>query len=271
MNSLQRLAGLFCLLLALLSVGVMAADRIEVVPLQNRSAAELMPLVRPMLNEGEALSGTGYQLILRAAPARQEEIRALIAQLDRATQTLRISVRRASHEAIERERIQGHVAIGTQGNELELRGRAIVRSTADKGDERNHFQVTALEGTPAYIHTGEAFPVPTQTGIIVNGRPVIAQGVEYQQLHSGFYALARVQGSEVVVDISPQRETLSPQGRNRIQTTSLTTTVRGRLDEWLELGGTSQQRSHQGGGLLRSTRNAGETEQTLWLKVESVE
>ena len=271
MNSLKRLAGLFGLLLAVLSTGVMAADRIEVVPLQNRSAAELIPLVRPMLDEGEALSGTGYQLILRAAPARQDEIRALIAQLDRATQTLRISVRRASRETIERERVQGHVAIGTQGNELELRGRAIVRSTADKDDERNQFQVTALEGTPAYIHTGEAFPVPTQTGMIVNGRPVVTQGVEYQQLHSGFYALARVQGPEVIVDISPQRETLGPHGRDRIQTTSLTTTVRGRLGEWLELGGTSQQRNHQSGGLVRSTRDKGATEQTLWLKVEPVE
>ena len=271
MNVLQRFSILAGLLLALLSAGVAAADRIEVVPLQNRSAEELIPLVRPMLDEGEALSGTGYQLILRAAPARQEEIRGLVAQLDRATQQVRISVRRASREVIERERVQGHVAIGTQGNELEVRGRAIVRTTADMGDERNHFQVTALAGTPAYIHTGEAFPVPTQTGMIVNGRPVITQGVEYQQLHSGFYALARVQGAEVTVDISPQREALGTHGRDRIQTTSLTTTVRGRLGEWLELGGTSQQRSHQGGGLVRSTRNKGETEQTLWLKVEPAE
>ena len=271
MNVLQRFSILIGLLFALLSAGILATDRISVVPLQNRSAEELMPLVRPMLDHGEALSGAGYQLILRATPARQDEIRALIAQLDRAVQPLRISVRRASREVIERERVQGHVAIGTQGNELQVRGHAIVRTTADKGDERNHFQVTALEGTPAYIRTGEAFPVPTQTGMVVNGRPVVTRGVEYQQLYSGFYALARVQGPEVTVDISPQREALGPHGRDRIQTTSLTTTVRGRLGEWLELGGTSQQRSHQGGGLVRGTRNKGETEQTLWLKVEPAE
>ena len=259
------------LLFFLSAAQVHAADRIEVVPLKNRSAEELMPLIRPLLDQDEALSGTGYQLIVRAAPERQDEIRSLIAQLDQAAQQLRISVRRAAREEIERERAQVNVAIGAHGGEVEARGRAIVRSTRDKGGERNHFQVTALAGTPAFIHTGEAFPTPTQSGQIVNGQVVVTQGIEYQQLSSGFYALARTQGDEVVVDISPQREVLDPRGSGRIQTTSLITTVRGRLGEWLELGGTSQQRSHEDGGLLRSTRSKDETQQTLWMKVDTVE
>lgn len=259
------------ILLGLLGTHAFAADRIEIIPLKNRSAEELMPLIRPMLNQDEALSGTGYQLIVRAAPARQEEIRALIAQLDQSARQLRISVRRAAYEEIERERVQANVAIGVGGGEVEARGRAIVRSTRDKGGERNDYQVTALEGTPAFIHTGEAFPTPTQSGYTVNGYPVVTQGIEYQQLSSGFYALARTQGDEVTVDISPQREVLDPRGSGRIQTTSLTTTVRGRLGEWLELGGTSQQRTQEGGGLLRSTRSKDDTQQTLWMKVDTIE
>lgn len=248
-----------------------ATDRIEIIPLKNRSAEELIPLIRPMLNQDEALSGTGYQLIVRAAPARQEELRALVAQLDQSARQVRISVRRAAYEEIEREHVQANVAIGVGGGEVEARGRAIVRSTRDKGDERNDYQVTALEGTPAFIHTGEAFPTPTQSGYTVNGYPVVTQGIEYQQLSSGFYALARTQGDEVTVDISPQREVLDPHGSGHIQTTSLVTTVRGRLGEWLELGGTSQQRTQEGGGLLHSTRSRDDTQQTLWLKVEALE
>ena len=259
------------LLFSLFAAQLHAADRIEIVPLKNRSAEELMPLIRPLLDSDEALSGTGYQLIVRAAPDRQDEIRSLIAQLDEAAQQLRISVRRAAREEIERERAQANVTIGTHGGEVEARGRAIVRSTRDKGGERNYFQVTALAGTPAFIHAGEAFPTPTQSGQIVNGQVVITQGIEYQQLSSGFYALARTQGDQVVVDISPQREVLDPRGSGRVQTTSLITTVRGRLGEWLELGGTAQQRSHNGGGLLRSTRSKDDTQQTLWMKVEAVE
>lgn len=230
-----------------------------------------MPLIRPMLNEQEALSGTGYRLIVRATPQRQEEIRTLIAQLDQAARQLRISVRRAAHEEIEREGVRGTVAIGAAGGEVEARGRAIVRSTRDKDGERNHYEVTTLEGTPAFIHTGEAFPVPTRQGYVVNGRPVITQGIEYQQLSSGFYALARLHDGEVTVDISPQREILDPHGSGHIQSTALVTTVRGRPGEWLELGGTARQRTQEGGGLLRSTRSRAADQQTLWLKVEMVE
>ena len=272
MNPFRSFITLVILLFSLLSAQAYAGDSIEVIPLKSRSAEELMPLIRPLLDPSEALSGTGYQLIVRATPERQDEIRALIAQLDQAAKQLRISVRRAAHEEIERERAQANiVVIGSGGGEVETRGSAIIRSTRDKSGERNNFQVTALEGTPAFINAGEAFPVPTQSGYIVDGQPIITQGIEYQQLNSGFYALARTNGDEVTVDISPQREVLDPRGTGHIQTTSLVTTVRGRLGEWLELGGTSQQRSQEGGGLLRSTRSKDDTQQTLWMKVEQVE
>lgn len=269
MNPLRHFLSLFIALLALTSALAQAGDRIEMIPLKNRSAEELIPLVHPLLDPSEAISGTGYQLIIRAEPARLEEIRTLVTQLDQAAKQLHISVRRAAREEIEREQAHAQVSIGAGGGTVEARGRAIVRSTRDKGGERNFYEVTALEGTPAFIQTGEAFPTPTQSGYIVNGHPVVTQGIEYQQLSSGFYALARTNGDQVTVDISPQREVLD--GRGHIQTTSLVTTVRGRLGEWLELGGTSQQRSQQGSGILHSTRNKDDTQQTLWMKVEAVE
>lgn len=261
---------LVALLFTLLSVPALAADRIEVIPLKNRSAAELIPLMQPLLDPSEVMNGTGYQLIVRATPSRLDEIRALIAQLDQAAAQLRISVRRAAREEIERERAQATiVVIGPGGGDVDAHGHAVIRSARDTSGERNHYQVTTLDGTPAFIQTGETFPTPTQSGYTVNGQPVVIQGIEYQQLNSGFYAVARTNGSEVTVDISPQREVLD--GRGRIQTTSLVTTVRGRLGEWLELGGTTQQRIHEGGGLLRSTRSKDDTQQTLWMKVDSVE
>lgn len=260
----------FVLLLMSLSGPAAAGDKIDIIPLQNRTADEIMPLIRPMLDTQEALSGTGFQLIVRASPARQQEIRNLVTQLDQAIQQLRISVRRAAQQEVEYERAQANVNLGSAGGEVEARGRAIVRSTRDKAGERNNYQVTTLEGMPTFINTGEAFPVPTQSGQVINGQLVVTQGLEYQQLNSGFYALARTQGDNVTVDISPQREILDPHGSGRIQSTSLVTSVRGRLGEWLELGGTSQQRTTQGGGILRSTRSKDDTQQSLWLKVEAV-
>ncbi|MFN2310178.1 MAG: secretin N-terminal domain-containing protein [Gammaproteobacteria bacterium] len=271
MTALRRWVAFAILLLGAVSLPAVAADRIEIIPLKHRSAEEIMPLLRPLLDPNEALSGTGFQLIVRATPARHEELRRLVAQLDAAVRQLRISVRRAAWEEIERERTQARLVIGTDGQGVEARGRAIVRSTRDQGGERNHYQVTTLEGTPAFIHTGEAFPLPNQSVQIINGRPVVTQGIEYQSLASGFYALARTRDDEVIVDVSPQREVLDPHGSGHIQSTSLVTRVRGRLGEWLELGGTDRQQRHQDGGLLRSTRGRDDTQQTLWLKVDALE
>ncbi|MBU1192344.1 MAG: hypothetical protein KKE76_11600 [Gammaproteobacteria bacterium] len=269
------LTGLWFFLALLLLLGfcdlATASDKIDIIPLKNRTAEEVMPLIRPMLDANEVLSGTGFQLIVRASAERQQEIRSLVTQLDQSIRQLRISVRRAAREEIEREGARANVNVGVVNGDVEARGRAIIHSTRDKSGERNNYQVTTLEGTPAYINTGEAFPVPTQNDYVVNGQVVVTQGLEYQQLNSGFYALARTQGNSVSIDISPQREVLDPRGSGRIQSTSLVTSVRGRLGEWLELGGTSQQRSHEGGGLLRSTRGKDDTQQTLWLKVDAVE
>ena len=198
MNTSRSFITFIILLFSLQAVQVYAGDSIEVIPLKRRSAEELIPLVQPLLDPSEALSGTGYQLIVRATPERLDEIRALVAQLDQAVKQLRISVRRAAREEIEREGAQANiVVIGSGGGEVQTRGNAIIRSTHDKSGERNNFQVTTLEGTPAFINTGEAFPVPTQSGYIVNGQPVVTQGIEYQQLNSGFYALARTNGDDV--------------------------------------------------------------------------
>ncbi len=98
MKQLRTLVTLIVLFLAFACSASQAGDRIEIVQLQNRSAEELLPLIRPLLDADEALSGTGYQLIVRASDARQNEIRSLIAQLDQAARQLRISVRRAAHE-----------------------------------------------------------------------------------------------------------------------------------------------------------------------------
>lgn len=268
MSRRQRLA---VLILWLLSTACLAAASIEIIALQHRSADELMPLLKPHLEANEGLSGTGYQLILRAAPQRQHELRALIAQLDQAAETVRISVRRAARETIARERAQAEVSLGAGGSEVEARGRAIVRSTRDKAEDNNNYQVTTLAGTPAYIHTGQAIPIATQTGSIVQGQVVVTQGIAYQQLQSGFYALARTRGDQVSVDISPQREVLDARHSGQINSSALQTRVQGRLGEWLELGGTAQRSTHQGGGLLRSTRSHADSEQSWWLKVERVD
>ena len=63
-------AVLLALCLAALTV---QAESIATIELQNRPADEIIPLVKPMLGPGDAITGQGFQLFLRAPPDTQAQ------------------------------------------------------------------------------------------------------------------------------------------------------------------------------------------------------
>jgi hypothetical protein len=93
----------------------------------------------------------------------------------------------------------------------------------------------------------------------------------YKDVTSGFYAIARVHNDNVTLHVSPQREALSNQGNGTINTSSLVTTVRGRLGEWLQLGGTSDSSTQRSRGITYSTRSREDDKTLWWVKVDSVD
>ena len=81
------------LLLALTAAGPsQAAPQTEVLTLGYNMAESVIPALQPMLRDDERVSAYGNQLIVRAEPERMQEIRALVAELDRKPAQLRISV-----------------------------------------------------------------------------------------------------------------------------------------------------------------------------------
>src|SRR5436190_20548413 len=83
-------------LCAFLLNAAVAADTLQVIELHHRSAAEVEPILRPLLKPDEALSATGYQLILRVNETRRAEIERLVATLDVAPRQLLLTVRQTT-------------------------------------------------------------------------------------------------------------------------------------------------------------------------------
>lgn len=274
-HRILRLPVLLVLLGTLISSCVVSAsEKIEVISLQQRPAEELIPVIKPVLRSGETVTGKGYQLVLSAAPERITELKGMVAQLDGAVQQVRIAVRRASPREIDAEALQAKTAVSVSGGDVDARARARIYSTRTRSQDNDQFSVTTLEGTPAYIQTGESIPVPGGYGYY--GGPVapariVSPGMWYKDVTSGFYAVARVHNDSVTLHVSPQREALSNQGNGTINTSGLVTTVRGRLGEWLELGGTSDSSTQRSRGITHSTRSREDDKTTWWVKVDSVE
>jgi len=56
------------------------------------------------------------------------------------------------------------------------------------------------------------------------------------------------------LDIDPQRESFDEQRRGTVNVQRVSTTVSGRIGEWMDLGGISEERSNDSSGIL-STRS----------------
>jgi hypothetical protein len=120
-------------------------------------------------------------------------------------------------------------------------------------------------------------PIPQQQTQVVRTYPggrvveqVVGGGVEYRDATSGFYALPRVTGDRVTLDLSAQREALSGQVQGGFNVQRAVTTVSGRLGEWIEVVGTSQSASGQQSVLLgRTSATASDTRRVL-VKVEEL-
>jgi hypothetical protein len=140
--------------------------------------------------------------------------------------------------------VDGSVAVGrgdvSVGNPRPGGGVGVqVYSTDRSQSDRTMQQVQALEGQPAMIHSGRSAPVPVRQVVRGPAGLQVVESVEYRELSTGFQVVARLAGDQVILDILPQRQ--APAGGSvpgAVSTQQLSTTVRGRLGEWIDLGGT---------------------------------
>ena len=129
--------------------------------------------------------------------------------------------------------------------------------------------VQTVEGGQAFIQVGRSLPIPMRQVVIGPGGAVVYESYVYQDVGRGFYAVPRLNGNRVTLDISQQ--SASQGGYGRINNQRLSTTVSGRLGEWIELGGSGRQASgNQGGALSLSTSEARDN-RSIWLMVEEVQ
>lgn len=284
---------LFCWMwLALLLPTVAAAGELEIINLRHRSAEDVLPVIRPLLEKDDVASGMNYQLILRTSPQNLEQVKKLLESIDVAPRRLKITVlQNADSETVARlTGVSGDIGLsrearvavpdsgGSGGLNVELgqgqdRLKARVSSARALEDEHNTQQLQVLEGNRALVRGGQSVPVPQRQVIQGPWGTRVIDSVQYQEIGSGFYVLPRVNGDRVTLEISTQNDALVPDGGDypvmRVQQAS--STLSGRLGEWMEVGGLGQQKDHDNSTLsTRGTSRIGEQRKVL-IRVEEVE
>jgi hypothetical protein len=123
----------FLLLLWFIAFAALAQGTLEVISLRHRTAEQVIPVLRPLLEPGAALSGQYNQLIVRTSPANLAQLRAVLDAIDQPARRLVISVRFDNAQQSSRSGVQ-----------------------TDARDAQVDQRIQVLEGGQAYLSTGES-------------------------------------------------------------------------------------------------------------------
>jgi len=265
---------------------------LEVIPLRYRQAAEIIPIIQPMLAREGSVSGYQGQLVVRTTPANLEEVKRILAALDTAPRQLLITVR--DDASVERSRSQADISVNAGSDNARVvipptsrdtRGGSVVVGGGDdrlrahavegrsvEGDSGTQ-TVRAMEGREAFIRSGQSAPVRDRQvqRTVVGGKVVerVVESTQYRDVASGFYVLPRLSGDRVMLDISQQREALrGASGAATVQ--AVVTTVSGRMGEWIEIGSVDRDASSQQSALLGRSSATVRDGRRILIKVEEV-
>lgn len=231
------------------SFSVMAAT--EIVPLNYRTSADMLPMAQDFIGKGGQVSAYGNQLIIKAEPDKIQELKALITQLDTAPKRLLITVDTNENN---------------QQNTGDQQTRIINYSTASR--DGGIQQIQASEGAPALIQVGQSVPITSSQS---NSYGDYSSQTQYRNVTQGFYVTASVTGDIVHLAISTNRDRMSQERPDVVNVQSTDTTVSGRLGEWITLAGVNRQTQADKQGLTRSYSTQGRDDMTLRVKVDALD
>ena len=233
-----------------MTVSACAMAATEVVNLNNRTSADLLPVAQNFIGKDGTVSAYGNQLIVNAEPARIEGLRALLGQLDTPAKRLLITVDTNENN---------------QQNSGDSQTRIISYGTASR--DGGVQQIQASEGVPALIQVGQSVPLTT-TQQDSYGR--LQNQTQYRNVTQGFYVTATVTGETVHLAISTNRDRMSQERPDVVNVQSTDTTVSGRLGEWIPLAGINRETQADKSSTTRSYSTQGRDDLTLRVKVDTL-
>lgn len=262
--------------ITLLGTSALADDTvIEVIPLANRPAFEIMPLLAPLLGNTAQLIDNGSNLLVKTTPDRLAEIKSIVNQLDVRQSNLVITVIQSRQTTADELNAAARVRLNVPVDNPSRSGGRIIGhlyQTQDKNADQNTQTVRTLDGVPAHIKAGNVYP-RQNFSVYVNPTTSTTYGypttTEFTEATIGFAVIPRLAGNQVILSVSPWSDKMN--GRGQIETQNAQSTIRVNLGEWVELGGIGENSSSSSNGALVNTRQVGDSQMHILVKVDRVD
>jgi len=270
-----RLQRWLCLALVVAGIGSAAAagTDLKVIQLQHRPVDEIIPLIKPMLEKtGGAVAGTGYKLIIRAQNTDITQITSLVQQLDTPPKQLRITLRQSRY---------GNRGVTEQGISTRAGSRAFeddgsthsdttarVYSTRERDQDATTQRIQVMEGRWAAIDMTLQVPVVEQIVDVTGGQERVLNAIKYKDLATGFAVRAMVNGNRAIVNIMPHKSDLDTQQGGTIKSQAATTTVSGKVGQWIDIGGAMGEIVRREHGTISTGDRDNDKEHHILVKVD---
>jgi len=285
----KRIIIIFLILTTYVTLSVAESMKIEIIPMKNRMVEDVIPIIKPLVIRGGTVTGMNNQLIVKTTSSNIELIKSVLEQIDNAHRKLLISVKRSNNNNINTEEDgfsikfdsknikikapdiseEGAIVQNKNGKRNVIRYRKSYEEFQEQED--NIFYVNVLEGNPAFINMGQLIPVRNQTTVVTSGATVVQENIEHHNVSSGFYVTPKLQGKNVTLAISPHFAKINQKEKNIINVQNISTTIYGKLGEWMPIGGADQSQNSSDKKNLVNKKQYGNEKSSIFVKVEEVE
>lgn len=238
------------------------------ITLNYRQAEDVIPLIRPFLHPQGVMTGEGYKILLKTSKKNYRDLLQFVAEIDVAQRRLLISVTVDSERVMRENRPQAPPPESGRDNTI-LSESTVKQYTLGKRDKHPLTQqLQVVEGKWAKISTGESVPVGKR---MKNPDGTITETISYRSVKTGFQVLPRLSKDRVTLFIRPQLDRQNPEGGGRMLERGAETTVSGKLNQWILIGGASEVAVTQPGSRVYTTEKRSKSHNQIFVKVEVVQ
>lgn len=246
------LAGLLC------CHYVLAAEtRWEVITLQHRTVADIIPIIQPLLDGQGKISGLGRQLIVQATPAKLTQIKAILAKIDLPRLRLLVTVRYSSRHSGPSAQTSAQTSTQT-------------RTISTRPPDTNQ-QLQVLEGQWAIFKAGATTPVIEPAMRYSSDHTTLQLITRQRNTGVSFRVLPRVSQTQVTLTIESLQERLATQKPGTVDRLGVHTTIRGQLGQWIDVGNTWPERGRDAHTKTYTTADKRDITRRILVKVEVLE
>ena len=258
---------LFILIFGLLAPYLVHADQFEIIRLQHRPASEIVPIIKPLVSDEGRISGEQYLIFIDTDRENLVQLKQIIASLDTKLRQLKLSVLYADERALARIKgqLNARIEIG-ENDRLNAQGRI---SATNRNLSRENIQtVQVTEGLWADLKTG--FNVPTVTRS-VNENGTVTESYHYRQVLAGFKIQPVLNGDVLLLNIKARQTRQSESQAGQYETRAIETSINGKLNQWIALGGVTNETVSSQSGISFSTSKQQSNQHQIYVKVDILE